>query len=77
MVANAERKEYPISMRLPEADVAMIDRAATLRGRSRTVLLRRGARTVTAARRPPGRCLPRLTVRLSHQTGCLRPNDGR
>ena len=36
MVANAERKEYPISMRLPEADVAMIDRAATLRGRSRT-----------------------------------------
>ena len=40
MAANAERKEYPISMRLPEADVAMIDRAATLRGRSRTDFVR-------------------------------------
>ena len=28
MAANAERKEHPISMRLPEADIAMIDRAA-------------------------------------------------
>ena len=43
MVANAERKEYPISMRLPEADVAMIDRAATLRGRSRTDFVRDAA----------------------------------
>ena len=33
MANTAERKEYPISMRLPEADVAMIDRAASLRGR--------------------------------------------
>ena len=43
MVANAERKAYPISMRLPEADVAMIDRAATLRGRSRTDFVRDAA----------------------------------
>ena len=43
MVANAERKEYSISMRLPEADVAMIDRAATLRGRSRTDFVRDAA----------------------------------
>ena len=43
MVATAERKEYPISMRLPEADVAMIDRAATLRGRSRTDFVRDAA----------------------------------
>jgi len=30
MATNAERKEHPISMRLPEADIAMIDRAAGL-----------------------------------------------
>ncbi|GAB3450083.1 type II toxin-antitoxin system TacA family antitoxin [Insolitispirillum peregrinum] len=43
MAATVERKEYPISMRLPEADVAMIDRAATLRGRSRTEFVRDAA----------------------------------
>ena len=43
MARAAERKEYPISMRLPEADVAMIDRAATLRGRSRTDFVRDAA----------------------------------
>lgn len=40
MPARAERKEHPISMRLPAADVAMIDRAARLRGRSRTDFVR-------------------------------------
>ena len=35
MPANA-RKDHPISMRLPESDLALIDRAARLRGRSRT-----------------------------------------
>jgi uncharacterized protein (DUF1778 family) len=35
-----ERKEHPLSMRLPEADIAIIDRAATLRGRSRTDFVR-------------------------------------
>lgn len=43
MASIAERKEYPISMRLPEADVAMIDRAASLRGRSRTDFVRDAA----------------------------------
>ncbi|MDX8468098.1 DUF1778 domain-containing protein [Mesorhizobium sp. VK23B] len=43
MAATVERKEYPISMRLPEADVAMIDRAAALRGRSRTDFVRDAA----------------------------------
>ena len=43
MVHAAERKEHPISMRLPEADIAMIDRAAGLRGRSRTDFVRDAA----------------------------------
>ena len=43
MAATVERKEYPISMRLPDSDVAMIDRAATLRGRSRTDFVRDAA----------------------------------
>ncbi|TIY11549.1 MAG: DUF1778 domain-containing protein, partial [Mesorhizobium sp.] len=43
MSTSAGRKEHPISMRLPEADVAMIDRAAGLRGRSRTDFVREAA----------------------------------
>jgi len=43
MATSIDRKEYPISMRLPEADVAMIDRAANLRGRSRTEFVRDAA----------------------------------
>ncbi len=43
MVTSTERKEHPISMRLPEADVAMIDRAARLRGRSRMDFVRAAA----------------------------------
>ncbi len=43
MATNAERKEHPISMRLPVADIAMIDRAAGLRGRSRTDFVREAA----------------------------------
>ncbi len=43
MTTTAERKEYPISMRLPKADLAMIDRAANLRGRSRTDFVRDAA----------------------------------
>ena len=38
-----DRKDYPISMRLPEADVAIIDRAAALKGRSRTDFVRDAA----------------------------------
>ncbi|MCC6776906.1 MAG: DUF1778 domain-containing protein [Hyphomicrobiales bacterium] len=43
MPETAKRKEYPLSMRLPEADIAIIDRAARLRGRSRTDFVREAA----------------------------------
>jgi uncharacterized protein (DUF1778 family) len=39
----AERKQHPLSMRLPAADLAIIDRAAGLRGRSRTDFVREAA----------------------------------
>jgi uncharacterized protein (DUF1778 family) len=38
-----KRKDHPLSMRLPETDIAIIDRAATLRGRSRTDFVREAA----------------------------------
>ena len=38
-----QRKDHPLSMRLPEADIAIIDRAANLRGRSRTDFVREAA----------------------------------
>jgi uncharacterized protein (DUF1778 family) len=43
MTTPAKRKEHPLSMRLPESDIAMIDRAAGLRGRSRTDFVREAA----------------------------------
>ena len=43
MPRAADRKDHPLSMRLPEADIAMIDRAAGLRGRSRTNSVRDAA----------------------------------
>jgi uncharacterized protein (DUF1778 family) len=43
MSRAVERKEYPLSMRLPETDIAIIDRAAALRGRSRTDFVRDAA----------------------------------
>jgi uncharacterized protein (DUF1778 family) len=43
MASAADRKDHPISMRLPEADLSMIDRAAHLRGRSRTDFVRDAA----------------------------------
>lgn len=43
MPRASDRKEHPLSMRLPEADIAMIDRAAMLRGRSRTDFVREAA----------------------------------
>lgn len=43
MTALAGRKDLPISMRLPEGDLALIDRAAGLRGRSRTDFVRDAA----------------------------------
>ncbi|MGA2290542.1 DUF1778 domain-containing protein [Bradyrhizobium sp.] len=43
MSRAVDRKEHPLSMRLPEADIAIIDRAAALRGRSRTDFVREAA----------------------------------
>lgn len=42
-MASSGKKQYPLSMRLPEADIAIIDRAADLRGRSRTDFVRDAA----------------------------------
>ncbi|WP_430642512.1 DUF1778 domain-containing protein [Bradyrhizobium frederickii] len=42
-MSRAERKEHPLSMRMPETDIAIIDRAAALRGRSRTDFVRDAA----------------------------------
>jgi uncharacterized protein (DUF1778 family) len=43
MPQSIGRKQHPLSMRLPEADLAIIDRAAQLRGRSRTDFVREAA----------------------------------
>ncbi|HEY9343789.1 MAG TPA: DUF1778 domain-containing protein [Inquilinus sp.] len=43
MASNADRKDHPISMRLPEADIALIDQAAGLRGQSRADFVRDAA----------------------------------
>jgi uncharacterized protein (DUF1778 family) len=43
MARSPLRKDHPLSMRLPEADIAIIDRAASLRGRSRTEFMRDAA----------------------------------
>lgn len=43
MPQPAPRKEHPLSMRLPDTDIAIIDRAARLRGRSRTDFVRDAA----------------------------------
>jgi len=38
-----KRKEHPLSMRLTDADIAIIDRAAGMRGRTRTDFVREAA----------------------------------
>jgi len=43
MTPMTDRKDFPMSMRLPESDVAIIDRAARMRGRSRTDFVRDAA----------------------------------
>lgn len=42
-MARINKKDHPLSMRIPEADLAIIDRAAQLRGRSRTDFMREAA----------------------------------
>jgi uncharacterized protein (DUF1778 family) len=43
MSVSTTRKDHPLSMRLPAGDLAVIDRAADLRGRSRTDFVREAA----------------------------------
>lgn len=43
MPRAARRKDHPLSMRMPKADIAIIDRAARRRGRSRTDFVREAA----------------------------------
>lgn len=43
MPRSAKRSEHPLSMRWPASDIAIIDRAAELRGRSRTDFVRDAA----------------------------------
>jgi uncharacterized protein (DUF1778 family) len=43
MASGAKKKQHPLSMRLPASDIAIIDRAADLRGRSRTDFVREAA----------------------------------
>ena len=43
MARSTVRKDYPLSIRLPDVDIAIIDRAASLRGRSRTEFMRDAA----------------------------------
>ena len=43
MPTSTQRKHYPLSLRLPEADLALIDRAAKKKGRSRTDFMRDAA----------------------------------
>jgi len=43
MSRATRKKAYPLSMRLPGADLSLIDRAAALRGRSRTDFVRDAA----------------------------------
>jgi uncharacterized protein (DUF1778 family) len=42
-MSQTQRKEHPLSMRMPDDDIAIIDRAARLRGRSRTDFVRDAA----------------------------------
>ena len=43
MVRSVTKVEHPLSMRLPAGDIEIIDRAARIRGRSRTEFVRDAA----------------------------------
>ncbi len=43
MAGSRSHKNLPLSMHLPDADIAIIDRAAKLRGSSRTEFIRNAA----------------------------------
>lgn len=62
MPNQPSRKDHPLSMRLPDTDIAIIDRAARLRGRSRTDFVRDAA--VRAAEEVLMETMP---IRMSHE----------
>ena len=43
MTSATQRKDHPLSMRMPLMDISIIDRAASLKGRSRTEFIRDAA----------------------------------
>ena len=53
MARSTLRKDHPLSMRLPDADIAIIDRAASLRGRARTEFMRDAAVRAAIERAKP------------------------
>ena len=42
-MSNTQVKDHPLSLRLPQADVDLIDRAAKIKGSSRTEFMREAA----------------------------------
>jgi uncharacterized protein (DUF1778 family) len=42
-MTQAQSKDHPLSLRLPQADLALIDRAVALKGGSRTEFMREAA----------------------------------
>jgi uncharacterized protein (DUF1778 family) len=43
MIPSQQRKDHPLSLRMPETDIGIIDRAAGLKGTSRTEFIRDAA----------------------------------
>jgi hypothetical protein len=74
MSRAAKRKEHPLSMRLPAVDIAIIDRAATLRGRSRTDFVRDAA--VRAAEDALMETMQAVSRPVAEDAGAVQPGKG-
>jgi hypothetical protein len=66
----AGRRDHSLSMRLQEADIALIDRAADLRGRSRTDFVREAALGANSLSRE-GLCATGLSPRSVHRRSAV------
>jgi uncharacterized protein (DUF1778 family) len=88
MAKSLERKDHPVSMRLPDADIALIDRAAIARGRSRTDFVREAAvraaedvlmdqRLVRMSTEKPAEAVPSLVDVLRRPAPWDMPSDDR
>src|SRR5579863_6679158 len=62
MTSGAKKREHPLSMRLPASDIAIIDRATDLCGRSRTDFVREAA-----VRAAEAVVMETALVRMSHK----------